>query len=125
MHLVEKQTKKINFKINGHDVEAIVSIKFDYESDPDFSFWDEELKIETQDAIASGKTSCIYVQAEIHFEGLTGMDSLGMVFVRNSSFNKDVMQSVDDHGMIDNAKADLIAQVFSLATKLAKYTKAA
>lgn len=125
MQVLKDATKRMNFKINGHLVQGLVTVKYDYETDMDFSYWDDEAKKQTIKDLDAGRVAALYVQVEVHFEGLTGLDSLGQVFVRNSAFDKDLTQTVSDHAMIQTAIDDLTKQVLELAPKLQRFVKGA
>lgn len=106
--------KPIDLTIEGLVKRAVVSIRYDLDHDIDFSYWDAETAKATQNDLERGRVLCLYIQVEVKFsdlDGFEGVDSLGQVFVRPSSHDKDILQTVKDHGMIDNASQDLIDRV--------------
>ncbi len=114
----------IELAIKGMQKRAIVSIEVENETDIDFSYWDKKTAKHTQKDLDSGKVICLWVLVRIGFSGLDGfegVDSLGQVFVRPSSIETDVFQTVNDHGMIDNASSDLIEQVLKGVDKLNEF----
>lgn len=117
------QTGRQSVVINGHTVEALVIIRWDYEHDVDFSHWDEETKNDTIKDLEAMKTNCVYLQVEVHFHGLEGSDSLGQVFARSSEFKKDLLETVSAHDMVKEAIKDLEAKVNELAPILQGLTQ--
>lgn len=116
--------KKIEIQVNGHPVNAVLSVAWEYD-DFDFKGMDRALVYQTQKDIESGLTSCVCVTVIVSAHGLEGRDSLGCVFVRPSSFEADILQTVSVHEMILNAGADLSKKLVSAAAELAKYSKGA
>lgn len=123
MRILTNQVKKHTFKINGHEVEALLTISYDHD-DVDLQYLDDAEQISVD--LANEVLSCVYVQVSVLFEGLEGTDGLGQVFVKNASFERDILDTVVNHGMIQIATNELVEQVLDSAKKFNKFlTKAA
>lgn len=104
------QVKKSQVEVAGALKNVLITIEAEFETDIDFSYWDKEAKKDTISNLNLGRLECVYIQAKAEFPELDylGLDSIGQNFVRPSQFEKDILQSVEVHGLINNALKDLV-----------------
>lgn len=122
--------KKLTIYVNGHAVEAVVSIRYEFEPEfpkagDDFDFGNAKENSDYARRFETGELSNVYIQVSVHAEGLEGMDSLGACHVVSRRFVKDVRDIVRTHGMIREAREHLTKQILDAAARFPKYLKAA
>lgn len=118
--------KKLKIKVNGHIVDAIVSIRYEYETEfpragHDFDFGDAKDNASYERRFERGELLSLYIQVSVYAEGLEGMDSLGACHVKASDFVKDVRDVVRTNSMIGVAVEDLTKQILDAAQRFPKY----
>jgi hypothetical protein len=114
--------KKIKFMVNGFEVDAILSIQYEHEQDkPDFDYGSKEENDKEMKRFKSGELLNLYIQVSIFGEELEGMDSLGQCFIRAKYFESDILETIKEYQMIENAKTELIQKILDSAVKLQKF----
>lgn len=101
----------IDVSIEGLVKRATVSIEVEHDECLDLSYMDASLRAKTELQLERGQLDVVWVKVTVRFSELDyfeGVDSLGQVFVSKPD---DVTECVNDHGMVENAKAELVAQV--------------
>lgn len=118
--------KKIKLNVNGHAVDAVVTIRWQFEDSypvpgDDFDFGDAKDNREYARRFETGELSNVYIQVSVYAEGLEGMDSLGACHVFNRRFVRDVRDVVRTNGMVKTACDDLTKQILDAAARFPKY----
>jgi hypothetical protein len=122
--------RKVMVEVNGHMVEAVVSVMWDYEdthpvSGEDFDFGDSQANDDYEARFFRGELSNVMVTVRVMAEGLEGLDHLGACHVTSRDFETDLMQLVNDHDMIGQASDELKTNIIEAASRLQKYAKGA
>lgn len=104
--------------IQGMTKRVVISIETQDETEFDFSYWDQDLAKKTMRDLNAGRVGLVWVKVTARFSDLAhfeGVDSLGQVFVRASKdlAEKDVLQTVNDHAMTQNAIDELVKETLS------------
>lgn len=97
--------------VNGKELEAIVRISTDLDSDfdsSDIDFENEEQVQQFQRMLDRGEIEARVILVEVTALGETGSDSLCQVLVKTS---EDVDNAVAEHNMIEDATNNLIEEL--------------
>lgn len=114
--ITKRQTEPFSFA--GKELKASVIISTAYEEGaPAFDYGSDEENAEMQRKFDNGTLGNFCVKVSAHFMGLEGTDYLGQVFARH---DEDILETVEDYGMIKNAVGELHNNLFDLTAALGK-----
>jgi hypothetical protein len=118
--------KKVKIKVNGHTVDAVVTIQWTYEDSypvagQDFDFGDQKENEAYEARFNDRDLGNVLVSVIARAEGLEGLDTLGGCHVKWSNFETDLTDLVNDHGMTENALEALKTEILDASKRLAKY----
>lgn len=123
------KAKKHSFKLGRHKVEGTVTIQWDYEdtlprAGQDFDFGDADDNARYEARFGRDLANVV-VSVIVRAEGLEGIDTLGGCHVSFRDFDKDLMQLVNDHAMIETATDEVAKNILEASIRLQKYAKGA
>jgi hypothetical protein len=122
MNIVKELQRKV--KVKGFNVPAMIRISWEYEQDAiDVAFETEKDNQEYIERFNTGELSNVIIFVEASIEGELGRDTLGACHVRSRYFDKDILETVETYGMIDNAVKEAIDTVTNKALALRKYAE--
>lgn len=110
--------------INGLTRSVVVSIETDGD-DFDRTYMDESLVAEVEAKIEQGSMDVVWIKVTARFTDLAhfeGIDTLGQVFV---SKRDDVLSTVTDHDMAQNAIDELVAHTLQGVESIQAFLKGA
>lgn len=95
-----------NIKINKHSIKAKVTAKVHHDDDNTVEDMIDDAKIREQlnADIASGRLTSVYIVVTASVLNCEGEDSLSGTVIRSAA---EILPTISDHGMIENALADL------------------
>lgn len=104
-----------------HGLEVVATLRAQVYIDQDFQLdWDfepgEKEKLERQ--LERGDITPCGIVVEAFADGIEGSDSLWAVLV---SKPEDITQTIEDHGMVDIACNELVAELIATANRLRRY----
>lgn len=122
--------KKVKIKVNGHAVDAVVTVQWTYEDSApragqDFDFGDAKANQDYENRFNDHDLGNVIISVIARAEGLEGLDSLGGCHVKWSQFETDIMQLVNDHDMHRIALDGLKAEILDASKRLTKYARKA
>ncbi len=122
--LKDFEGKRIEFELNGHKVEGVISILWDYDSSPiedQFDYGSTEANRLEVERFRMGELLSLVVSVVIRAEGLEGIDTLGQVWIKAQSWSQEIQEVVEFHEMVETALEDLKFNIEHASSKLAKY----
>jgi len=122
LEIIHRETRSL--ELNGHKIEAeiVVRYAFDDESvDGSFDFGDEAENAAYLAKFASGELYSLFVAVDALALGEQGRDSLGCCHVNSATAEKELLETMADHGMIEQACTDLIERIQGKATLLSRF----
>lgn len=123
--------KKHSFKLGRHKVEGTVTVQWEFEdyaprAGHDFDFGDANDNARYEARFGErGDLANVVVSVIVRAEGLEGIDTLGGCHVSFRDFDKDLMQLVNDHAMIETATDEVAKNILEASIRLQKYAKGA
>lgn len=106
MELFATDTKDI--VVDGKTFSIVVTIHTDLDPEPSFDYGNEEENAMALADLESGKVVCMFIKVTATAFDLEGTDTLHGCFVSKA---EDILDTVNDHTMIDNATNELISKL--------------
>lgn len=112
MQKLKVLTEELKLNSLTHTIPVVISWDYEDQGTPDIDFDSEQDKKDFMNKLDKGELVCITVFIEAKFTCETGNDNLGFVIVRASHFEQDILETVKDYNMIDNAMNELKENIF-------------
>lgn len=98
--------------VNGHNMKATVYITWDYEVfSGSVDFGSAEADQEYYQRFYNGELLNVWISVKAYWQGAEGFDSLGGCHVKASELESDILQTVADHSMIEQALDSLKSEI--------------
>ena len=121
--------KRHKITVNGHEIDAVVSIEYAYEdytptAPNDFDYGDAKENAKYAARFRDGgDLSNVMVTVTVRAKGLEGVDHLGGCHIRDSHFETDIMDVVSQYEMISIASKELRKNIIEAALELRSFLK--
>lgn len=109
--IIKGLTQELNLNGKTHLVPVSI-IAEPSDERPDFDYGNEEDNKREMDRFESGELVLVNILVKAKFTCEQGLDSLGQCFVRASHYEQDILETVKDYSMVENAMNDLKENVF-------------
>lgn len=119
--------KKVAMLVNGHAVDAVVTVQWDYDLFPEigdgFEFGDDEANKAYLARFENEELYSVVISVIARAEGIEGIDTLGGCHIVSRQFVNSIMECVIDHDMILNAINDLKLNILDAAQRLQRFNQ--